>query len=222
MSLSFYKKVICVNSEIAEAALNYNTRKKRFVVIPAFVTVGSTNQSHIPEIAKNFIQDHSPLVCSTVLFSSEYGIELLLDAFNRIRKRYPKSGLVIIGGGKITERYKYLEKECLSNGSLLVLNQISHQSCVDIISSSDLFVRASFADGDSISIREALSSFVTVLASDAAPRPEGTVLFARGNLQDLLEKLKFCFENLSLLKSRLDNVKLEGFENRVFDVYRTL
>jgi glycosyltransferase involved in cell wall biosynthesis len=45
----------------------------------------------------------------------------------------------------------------------------------------DLFVRPTRADGDSISVREALGLGVRVLASDVGQRPPGVVRFSVGD-----------------------------------------
>jgi glycosyltransferase involved in cell wall biosynthesis len=59
-----------------------------------------------------------------------------------------------------------------------------------MISASDVFVRPTFTDGDSISVREALSLGIPVIASDCVERPDGVVLFKTGNAGDLSGKLQ--------------------------------
>lgn len=56
---------------------------------------------------------------------------------------------------------------------------------------ADIYVRATRTDGDSISVREALDAGLLVIASDAVPRPEGTLTFRSEdstNLADLLQE----------------------------------
>jgi glycosyltransferase involved in cell wall biosynthesis len=47
-----------------------------------------------------------------------------------------------------------------------------------VIKRASVFLRPTTSDGDSISLREALHFNVPVVASDAAPRPAGSILFA--------------------------------------------
>jgi glycosyltransferase involved in cell wall biosynthesis len=222
LSLAFYKKVICVNREIADAAAKFSKRKSTFVLIPAFIAIGTIEEVSIPERAMGFIDAHCPIVCAVVLFSPEYGIELLIEAIRNIKEYSNEIGLIIIGGGKRSERYLNLEIESGLDRSLLVMEELPPTSCLSIMSAADLFVRPSITDGDSISVREALSIGIPVLASGASPRPEGTILFKKGNLEDLIDKLIYCIENLELLKVERKMEESEGFEERIFDIYREI
>lgn len=66
-----------------------------------------------------------------------------------------------------------------------------------LLSFSDLMVRATSTDGDSLSVREALECGVRVLATDCVDRPEGVVLFKYGDAASLTEALevKTCSRN---------------------------
>ncbi|NJN63885.1 MAG: glycosyltransferase [Acidobacteria bacterium] len=71
-----------------------------------------------------------------------------------------------------------------------------------IIARSDVFLRPTTADGDSVSVREAASTGVSVVASDAAARPAGTFLFPVGDVaafdvavRDALRHEKQCSES---------------------------
>ncbi|QNI75235.1 hypothetical protein [Synechococcus sp. MVIR-18-1] len=58
---------------------------------------------------------------------------------------------------------------------------------IEILRSSDLFIRNTSTDGDSISIWEALSLIVNVFATDVVSRPPGVTLYSSiEELTDLL------------------------------------
>ena len=48
---------------------------------------------------------------------------------------------------------------------------------MSVIAASDVFVRPTSADGDSISVREALTLGTPCVASDVVARPEGAICF---------------------------------------------
>ena len=50
-------------------------------------------------------------------------------------------------------------------------------------------MRSTFADGDAITVREALDLGIPVVASDVVARPPGAVLFTTGDEADLSRKL---------------------------------
>ncbi len=58
-----------------------------------------------------------------------------------------------------------------------------------------VLIRASRSDGDAISIREALNSGISVIASDCVERPEGVMLFATGNAASLAEAMRNFFKH---------------------------
>jgi glycogen(starch) synthase len=124
----------------------------------------------------------------------EYGAELLVETIARLRFQQKNAGCLMIGLGEEAKAIRGLiEKRGLSN-SVLLLGDVTHEECLHIMSRSSAFVRPTFTDGDSISVREALALGVPVIASDAANRPEGTVLFETGNSSDLIKKMEWVLE----------------------------
>jgi glycosyltransferase involved in cell wall biosynthesis len=69
------------------------------------------------------------------------------------------------------------------------LGEVSHERCLAFIRAGDVVIRSTFADGDAMTIREALAFGVAVVASDTAFRPEGVTLFRKGDVSDLAAKL---------------------------------
>jgi len=69
------------------------------------------------------------------------------------------------------------------------VGEIPHERCLGLLQEADAVVRSTFADGDAITVREALDLGVPVVASDTDFRPAGVVLFRKGDAADLLEKL---------------------------------
>jgi glycosyltransferase involved in cell wall biosynthesis len=69
------------------------------------------------------------------------------------------------------------------------VGEISHEWCLGLLQEADVVVRSTFADGDAITVREALNLGVPVVASDTDFRPAGVVLFKKGDATDLVEKL---------------------------------
>jgi glycosyltransferase involved in cell wall biosynthesis len=82
---------------------------------------------------------------------------------------------------------------------------------------SNIVLRPTFTDGDSLVVREALSVGTCVIASDIVERPVGTILFECGNFEQLAMKI---LENLS---SRIE-IKPEISNNyeEIKTIYSTL
>jgi glycosyltransferase involved in cell wall biosynthesis len=137
------------------------------------------------EIAE-WLQKHDPVLAATGNAAPVYGFNVLLDAVGRLRPRFPNVGCVVMG---------------LNNpnrpDNVLTVGDLPHLDCLGMISKADVFVRPTFADGDSISVREALAMNVPVVASDCARRPDGTVLFKTGNSEDLATRLECVLQQCS-------------------------
>jgi glycogen(starch) synthase len=83
-----------------------------------------------------------------------------------------------------------------------------------LMSRSDVFLRPTLEDGDSISVREAISLGVPVVASRTGARPAGAILFEPGNMEDMLSKL-----DLALTLGRSVAAPLAGPVPRLLEIY---
>src|SRR5205085_5560132 len=110
-----------------------------------------------------------------------YCFDLLANAIAELRKKHPRLGCVVMGDSE--SRPLGLPEHIFAIGDLM------HESCLAIIARSDVFVRATFSDGDAISVREAISLGTPVVASDVVSRPAGTLCFKTGEAMDLAAKV---------------------------------
>src|SRR5947209_1579274 len=74
--------------------------------------------------------------------------------------------------------------------AVLLAGDLDHEVCLSLMGKSDVFVRPTFRDGDAISVREALTLGVPVVASRVGNRPDGAVLFEVGNKTQLVERMR--------------------------------
>ena len=74
-------------------------------------------------------------------------------------------------------------------------------------------------DGDSISIREAQQMNLQVVASNVAKRPDGVVIYQKGDISDFLSKVL-----KELQKSKKVTSRTNDFENynKILGIYQKL
>jgi glycosyltransferase involved in cell wall biosynthesis len=77
--------------------------------------------------------------------------------------------------------------------NIYLAGDLDHELCLALMARSDVFVRPTFRDGDSISVREATSLGVPVVASNVGTRPQGTFLFEAGDVDGLVRQLEQVF-----------------------------
>jgi glycogen synthase len=126
-----------------------------------------------------FREAHTPLFCAALAPGPTYGADVVLPAFRMLRERLPSAGLVVFGPG--TARY--------SAEGILALGEIPHGAALAVIEAADVFVRPTRADGDAVSVREALALGRAVVATAAGHRPAGCLLVPSGDRASLAARM---------------------------------
>jgi glycogen synthase len=190
-----FKEITCVSSRLRQTVEGLGVPAPRIKVSPAFS--GVTDLSHEWTLSPSFekwFSRHDHVFSAAASNRPEYGNELLVEAVARVVKTHNNTGCLLIGLGEDAKEIRQLIEERNLSRSVLMLGDVPHEQCLHLISRSAAFIRPTFTDGDSLSVREALALRVPVIASDAATRPQGTVLFQTGNVEDLTRKLECVLE----------------------------
>jgi glycosyltransferase involved in cell wall biosynthesis len=209
------RAIMAVNSHVRDFLDEVAGVGGKTVVIPAFVEpLGAAGEQAAlqPEVL-SFCQSHHPVILANgapILYDDGrdlYGIDMAVQLIDRLRSHWPQIGLVW-----------YLLK--FSGWSPAYLAQMadeirrrgieSHWLFVEpvgemypIFRNVDLFVRPTCSDGDAVSIRESLYFRVPAIASDAAPRPEGTVIFGTRDQEDFTQRVRAALESLDEQRGKL-------------------
>jgi glycogen synthase len=179
-----YRRVICVNRSIAGHISALGVRRDRLAVLPAFLGTAGADAA-LPDHLSGWMTSRCPLLCAVLSFRPEYGFGVLIEAVVRLRSTHPRLGVLVLGDGEHRQQAGRLVLQSGNQGAVHLAGDVSHSVCVAAMARSDLVVRPTFADGDAISVREALALGKPVVASDAIPRPEGVTLFRTGDASDL-------------------------------------
>jgi len=214
LTCSHYRQVICVSAEIGSALLSLGLDSQRMEVLPAFLSTESPEVSLDPGLLA-WVGRHWPLFSTVLFFRPEYGFDLLVAALVRLRRIYPSLGCLVMGGGEQrAEAEKRVREEGLEE-NILLAGDVDHDACLAWMALCDVFLRPTLEDGDSISVREALSLGVPVVASRVGTRPAGAILFHPGDVEDMLAKV----EQAMALK-RDTQPKPAGSMDRLMEIYR--
>ena len=133
-----------------------------------------------------------------------YGTDLCVAAVNELPKNYYLVFVVV--KCEIPEFYDAyhvaIAKYGLEDRILLTDKSMSF---VRLISESDIVLRTTNTDGDSITVREALALGKPVVASDVVARPEGTTLFANRNVASLIKAIvEVCGQKVTPVTDNTD------------------
>jgi|GEM_PF-3789379 len=123
--------------------------------------------------ATSYVEDHQG--------KDLYGIDFLLKVFTA----QSNWALVISDpSGQLQQRYAAFR----TVRNILFIS--TPHPFVEVIKKSDVFIRATRSDGDSISVKEALFYDVKVVASDCVDRPEGCHVYLMENTESFVSKLR--------------------------------
>jgi glycosyltransferase involved in cell wall biosynthesis len=170
-----FERIVAVNSEIHDALVSTGVTASRIEVCPAFLSLARPGQ--LPAGIRTWAADRHPLLSTALFFRPEYGFDLLVDALDGVRRRFPNVGCIVMGSEEGRAPAERLVAEMGLRDSVLFTGDLPHEQCIAVIAVSDLFVRPTRDDGDATSVREALAVGTRVVASRVGARPVGTILF---------------------------------------------
>jgi glycosyltransferase involved in cell wall biosynthesis len=168
--------IIAVNPEIAALFLRFGVDPSSVHVICPYAPVSVAEGVSLPESLRAFQRAHAPMLTTVGLLEPEYDLALQIRTLAAVRQRFPDAGLMIIGSGSLRpDLIRFVEGQ--EHGShVLLCGDVAHDQTLRAIAGSDVFLRTTRYDGDSVSVREALELGVPVIATDNGMRPPGVVL----------------------------------------------
>jgi glycogen(starch) synthase len=168
--------LIGVNEEILKLFCQFGVPPERVRLIPPHAFHVNDGEVPLPPYLANFFRQHDPVLTTVSGLEPEYDLALQVDVFGLVRQSYPRAGLLIIGSGSLEEELRKRIQSMPHAEHILLAGDVPHAVTLRAIIESDLFLRTTLYDGDSISVREALHYKVPVIATDNRMRPEGVVL----------------------------------------------
>lgn len=177
-----FRRVFCTNESIADALHAAGVAASRLEVLSPFLPDPDPPAPPPAELRSLRVRAR-PLLVAAVAEGHQYGVDVLLAAVPELARRHPRMGLCLFGPS--AER---IDPEALAplGDRALVFGPLDHRLARACIAAADVFVRPTRADGDSVSVREALDLGVRVVASAVGKRPPEATLFAPGDASDLV------------------------------------
>jgi glycosyltransferase involved in cell wall biosynthesis len=182
--------IIAVNAEIATLFRRLGVSPSRIRVMCPYAPVSVRDDVALPEPMRTFCSAHSPLLTTVGLLEPEYDLPLQVAALATLRRKYTEAGLVVIGSGSLATELQRLLASEPHGRHVLLCGDVPHPLTVCAIAKSDVFLRTTLYDGDSVSVREALQLGVPVIATDNGMRPPGAHLIARPDVDALCKAVE--------------------------------
>ncbi len=198
-------QVIAANGDFHGVLTQHGIRENKISLIPPFIPLKDAFAKEPPlsSEAEEFCRVHTPVIMTYAngpdLHDGQdlYGLDLIIELAKKLRERRPDAGFVVVIPEVTNERHFAEIRSAVQKSGLdfffhfAVGNNVSF---IRFLPYTDVFVRATNTDGDSLALREALYYGVPAVASDISYRPEGTRLFCSRNADDLCRAIEETLE----------------------------
>ncbi len=193
--------VLVVNERMRDPLHRLGVKDERIHHVPAFLPPQRNPDARAHLMQRfPFLATGTPVVTTTASSAEEYqgvplyGWDMMLQLAARLVSSHPGIQVLFVQtkpGDAAWQRRFHEERRRLGVESCF---HLSEEPCdfPELMSMSNVFVRPTNTDGDALSVREALFLGIPVVASDCAPRPEGTRLFRNRDLGSLVEVVDFA------------------------------
>lgn len=209
------KKIICVSESLKLRLLNLGIKEEKLTVISNGVDISEFTRIHDAKFFDKFLDgknDYKKVVFVGRL-DAQKGVEYLIRAIPNVIKKYRKVHFFILGNGNLEVMLKNLAKELNILESITFLDMIALEKMAEFYSSADIFCLPSIHEGFPLSIAEALSIGLVIVASATEGIPEAIIenkngfLITPRNVAELTKKL------LKALTLSGDEIKMISYNN---------
>jgi glycosyltransferase involved in cell wall biosynthesis len=145
-----------------------------------------------------------------------YGFDLIVEAFYNLskNKKINNTLLILVDPSNTTGEFvdSLVKNKDFGTNKLLHITQ--NLDFVSLVKKSNITIRATRTDGDSLSIRESLYFNIPIIASDVTIRPAETIVFKSDDSVDLENKI------LNILENREDfEYEHINYGQKILDLY---
>ena len=181
-SLTAYVRIWAVNDEIGSVLPSRVATRVR--VMSPFVPTGPTAHASGGAASGGAASDDPGVpVPETHLVSvatnaglKHYNADLAVDSIRLVRAEWPDARLCILGYGADGPHMAALRARVAAEPWVEVSFDLTPGQVTQVLARSEVFLRPTDWDGDSLIVREALAVGARVVASDVCPRPAGVEL----------------------------------------------
>jgi glycosyltransferase involved in cell wall biosynthesis len=204
-ALRCFDTIIAVDPKVASFVQSH-VDKQRVEVVPAFLESADDTSAGYDAPIETFLDSGRVLVAAAygVQFLDDgrelYGLDMIAQAFTTLARDREDLRLAIFlarrqPGPKarrhLARLQRRLEQAGLRDRALIAFGL----PLLPALRSNAIFVRPTRAEGDAVSVREAQSRGIPVIASDVVPRPPGVVVFPTDDVARLCEALRLVLDH---------------------------
>jgi len=191
------KKIICVSESLRERLINFKISKDLLTVIPNGVDISVFNRIESSKMLDQYLnnKENYKKIVFVGRLDTQKGVEYLIKAIPQVIQKFDKVHFFILGNGNLEAELKRLTKSLKIQSYTTFIDMIPLEKMPEFYSSADIFCLPSLHEGFPLSIAEALSIGLIIVASATEGIPEAIIENENGflvepkNVNQLTEKL---------------------------------
>jgi len=206
------KKIICVSESLKARLSNLGIKDDKLVVISNGVDISKFTKIPDAKFFDKYLdgKNNYKKVVFVGRLDAQKGVEYLIRAIPNVIKNYTKVHFFILGNGNLEKMLKSLAKELNILESITFLDMIPLDKMAEFYSSADIFCLPSIHEGFPLSIAEALSIGLVIVASATEGIPEAIIEKKNGFLttpRDVTELTTKLIKSLTLSIDEIKEIK---------------
>lgn len=190
------KYIICNNEAVKKNIMSYGINPKKIIPIQSFSRQYLEFQPvAFPLEVDAIFEKKNPVIVTYAYFRPEFFLGNLMHFLRRFRELYSKVHLIFIGYEDDSEEIKQLVKKLGLTDAVYFTGDVDHDTFLTYLKRATLYLRTPVKDGVCSSVLEALALKTPVVASENESRPPGVITYENGNIEDMIEKVRYVVEN---------------------------
>jgi glycosyltransferase involved in cell wall biosynthesis len=158
--------LVCDCNAVRDVAVNLGMPEDRVVIFPWGVDLNHFNPDRSADVRKVLGWENDFVLISTRAWEPLYGLDVLIDGFIEAARSEANLRLLLLSKGSL----ELVIRSKLESAGMLdrvhFAGQVGYDDLPDYYRSADLYISASYSDGSSISLLEAMACGVPALVSD--------------------------------------------------------
>lgn len=193
--LNRFNNIITVNDKQANYLIKkIKIKRDKINIIPAFIPPMSFNSNfRIPVELENV----KWLILSSGYCTKLYGYVGILNIIDKLQKEGWSIGIILaIYSEYDKDILRQIEIKSKNIKNAIIYKDLPPDDFISLQKICNIYIRATYKDGDAVAIREAAMMGCRIIASGCVIRPKGCALFKTGDEQSLYLVLKKCLTDL--------------------------
>lgn len=225
---------VCDSQVVLNRAEVLGVHRTNSVVFPWGVDLDQFSPGKRGGLRTDLGWDRATVLLSTRNWEPIYGVDLLLEAFAQVATEMPELRMIMLGGGSMRVDIEQAVHRFGLVDKIHIAGRVAYADLPAYYQSADIYASASYSDGSSVSLLEAMATGLVCVVSDIPGNREWVshgregFLFESGNLESLTRTLRECIEAKgewlqlgcearALVEARADWKKNSA---KLFDAYR--